>query len=474
MTLLARYRPLWIALIALIALPFAMRLLGLTITTASMVVILAIATLGLNLLVGYTGLTSFGHSAWFGIGAYAAALAQLHWLKDQIALPILLSMLVRRGAVDRGRIFDPAPARRLLLAADARARGAHLHDRVPLDRGDRRRGRARRAEARQHRAGQPRRRQRLLHPGRADRARRAVPAAAPDALAVRPCAGGDPREPVARHVPGLSGRALQARRLRDLRGGDRARRRAARLPDLSGIRRGRLGAVLRRAPRHGGDRRHAPHPRAAARRPVLHPVPRAVFDLDRELAALVRAGVRRLRALLARRPRRHLGEADAALAPAAGRIRRDEPAQDLPGPRAAGVPAAATRAGQRARGRGRLEEVRRHSCGRECEPRHRGGRNPRADRPERRRQDQPVQRGLRPVPAGSTAACACTACRSAASRRTRSASRGSRARSRSPACSAGFRSTRTCGCRCRRAIPDASTSGATSRASARSRPRPRS
>ena len=72
MTLLAKYRPLWIALIALIALPFAMRLLGLTISTASMVVILAIATLGLNLLVGYTGLTSFGHSAWFGIGAYAA------------------------------------------------------------------------------------------------------------------------------------------------------------------------------------------------------------------------------------------------------------------------------------------------------------------------------------------------------------------------------------------------------------------
>ena len=70
-----------------------MRLLGLTISTASMVVILAIATVGLNLLVGYTGLTSFGHSAWFGIGAYAAALAQLHWFREQIALPILLSML---------------------------------------------------------------------------------------------------------------------------------------------------------------------------------------------------------------------------------------------------------------------------------------------------------------------------------------------------------------------------------------------
>ena len=39
-------------------------------------------------------------------------------------------------------------------------------------------------------------------------------AAARGALAVRPCAGGDPREPAARHLPGLSGRALQARRVR--------------------------------------------------------------------------------------------------------------------------------------------------------------------------------------------------------------------------------------------------------------------
>ena len=60
----------------------------------------------------------------------------------------------------------------------------------------------------------------------------------------------------------------------------------------------------------------------------------------------------------------------------------------------------AARAGQGAGGRGRLEEVRRHPRGRECEPRHRGGRDPRADRPERRRQDQPVQPGLGAVSAG--------------------------------------------------------------------------
>jgi branched-chain amino acid transport system permease protein len=34
----------------------------------------AIAALGFNLLLGYTGLLSFGHSAFFGAGAYMAAL----------------------------------------------------------------------------------------------------------------------------------------------------------------------------------------------------------------------------------------------------------------------------------------------------------------------------------------------------------------------------------------------------------------
>jgi ABC-type branched-subunit amino acid transport system permease subunit len=89
----AKYRPLWIAALALLALPLLMRLFGLSLTTASMVVILAIATMGLNLLVGYTGLTSFGHGTWFGIGAYAAGLIQKNLFPGQIWLPILLSML---------------------------------------------------------------------------------------------------------------------------------------------------------------------------------------------------------------------------------------------------------------------------------------------------------------------------------------------------------------------------------------------
>ena len=88
----SKWRPLWIAAVSIIALPFAMHVFGLSVNTASMVVILAIATMALNLCVGYTGLVSFGHSTWFGIGAYAAGLIQLHWFHDQIWLPILESL----------------------------------------------------------------------------------------------------------------------------------------------------------------------------------------------------------------------------------------------------------------------------------------------------------------------------------------------------------------------------------------------
>ena len=89
---LARYRPLLLAALALLALPFGLQALGLSLNTGIMVVALAIAAMGLNLCVGYTGLVSFGHGTWFGIGAYAAGLMQLNWFPGDIWLPLLLSM----------------------------------------------------------------------------------------------------------------------------------------------------------------------------------------------------------------------------------------------------------------------------------------------------------------------------------------------------------------------------------------------
>jgi branched-chain amino acid transport system ATP-binding protein len=87
------YRPLLIAAIGLAALPVLMPLIGLTINTACVIVILSIACLGLNMIMGFTGLISFGHAAWFGIGGYAAGLAQLNWFPNQIILPSLFAVL---------------------------------------------------------------------------------------------------------------------------------------------------------------------------------------------------------------------------------------------------------------------------------------------------------------------------------------------------------------------------------------------
>ncbi len=92
-SLIRKYQPLLLAGLALIVLPFGLRALGLSLNTGTMVVILAIAAMGLNLCVGYTGLVSFGHATWFGIGAYAAGLIQLHWFGGEIWLPLLLSMI---------------------------------------------------------------------------------------------------------------------------------------------------------------------------------------------------------------------------------------------------------------------------------------------------------------------------------------------------------------------------------------------
>ena len=90
----AKYQQLLLAALAVIALPFGLSLLGLSINTGTMVVALAIAAMGLNLCVGYTGLVSFGHGTWFGIGAYAAGLIQLNWFRGDIFVPLLLSTAV--------------------------------------------------------------------------------------------------------------------------------------------------------------------------------------------------------------------------------------------------------------------------------------------------------------------------------------------------------------------------------------------
>jgi branched-chain amino acid transport system permease protein len=67
---------------------------GYVLTLLEQVMIFAIAALGLDLIVGFGGLVSFGHAAFIGLGAYAAGILAFHGLGDTaLALPaaILLS-----------------------------------------------------------------------------------------------------------------------------------------------------------------------------------------------------------------------------------------------------------------------------------------------------------------------------------------------------------------------------------------------
>src|SRR5215813_7964418 len=86
------YATLLIAALALAVLPFALDVAGLPLRTSIDVVVFAIACMGLNVLVGHTGLVSFGHGAWFGLGAYAAALSQRYWFPGHIILPFLFAI----------------------------------------------------------------------------------------------------------------------------------------------------------------------------------------------------------------------------------------------------------------------------------------------------------------------------------------------------------------------------------------------
>ena len=62
----------------LLSLPFWIKSVGLYQYLGVEILIWMIFALGFNLLLGYTGLPSFGHGAYFGIGAYSFGLVQLN------------------------------------------------------------------------------------------------------------------------------------------------------------------------------------------------------------------------------------------------------------------------------------------------------------------------------------------------------------------------------------------------------------
>src|SRR5216683_416040 len=79
-----------LALLVLAVLPSFIGLYQVQLLTYGLIA--AIAALGFNLLLGYTGLLSFGHSAFFGIGAYAVAFLARDFGIHSMELYILLAI----------------------------------------------------------------------------------------------------------------------------------------------------------------------------------------------------------------------------------------------------------------------------------------------------------------------------------------------------------------------------------------------
>lgn len=83
-----------IAVVGVLLLPPVLLSLGLTMTSATEVVVFSIACMALNILVGHTGLVSFGHGAWFGLAAYAAAIVQRELMPGSFFGPLFAALAI--------------------------------------------------------------------------------------------------------------------------------------------------------------------------------------------------------------------------------------------------------------------------------------------------------------------------------------------------------------------------------------------
>src|SRR5437660_10422029 len=73
--------------------PYWMPPLGGYTALGTRVLVLGLAAMSVNFLLGFTGVLSFGHAAWFGLGAYGAGLT-LKFLAPSTPLALVAGMLL--------------------------------------------------------------------------------------------------------------------------------------------------------------------------------------------------------------------------------------------------------------------------------------------------------------------------------------------------------------------------------------------
>ena len=92
MTALRRLGPDALLWLALLTMPYWMGAVGGYTELASRVVVMGLAAMGLNFLLGFTGTLSFGHAAYFGIGAYGVGMT-LKYLVPSTGLGMLVGVV---------------------------------------------------------------------------------------------------------------------------------------------------------------------------------------------------------------------------------------------------------------------------------------------------------------------------------------------------------------------------------------------
>ena len=87
---LAALATIWLLLLLA---PYWMVPLGGYTALGTRVLVLGLAAMSVNFLLGFTGVLSFGHAAYFGLGAYGAGLS-LKYLAPSTSISLLMGMLL--------------------------------------------------------------------------------------------------------------------------------------------------------------------------------------------------------------------------------------------------------------------------------------------------------------------------------------------------------------------------------------------
>ena len=92
--------------ILLLTMPYWLNGLGGYTSLGSRVLVLALAAMSLNFLLGFTGVLSFGHAAYFGLGAYGAGMT-IKYLVPSTLTGIAVGVIVGPTAADGDHASRP-------------------------------------------------------------------------------------------------------------------------------------------------------------------------------------------------------------------------------------------------------------------------------------------------------------------------------------------------------------------------------